>query len=138
MRQQGKVRPGRTLRRLRTHHPAIELAPEIKEAFEKDPIDTRIGYEKASNLPLTARSMFSTFSTHGEVDLRRLEMTVDMWMTEETPTPHVFAYTDSNGESLIQVAEVTIPKGKDGSITLLYSQTRPTTGIPKSQEGQES
>lgn len=157
---------------LRTDPPGIKLAPEIKEALEKDPINTRIGYEKASNLPLTAgtmfdhctrrgtgiaddlqigasparrtitadvpKSMFSLFSTHGEVNLRRLEMTVDMWMTEETPVPRVLAYRNLDGTSLIQVAEIAIPKGRDGSMTLLYSQTPPSAGIPKSQEGRES
>lgn len=157
---------------LRTHPPGVELTREIKEVFEKDPIDTRIGHEKVSNLPITARtmvehctrpgtgiaddlqigapptrriitvdmppSMFCVFSARGEVDLRGLELTVDMWMTEETPIPRIFAYRDLNGASLIQVAEIVIPKGKDGSITLLYSQTPPTAEIPKSQGGQES
>ncbi|MCH7526357.1 MAG: hypothetical protein IID39_02870 [Planctomycetes bacterium] len=72
------------------------------------------------------RGTFSLLTDRGEMALRKMELTVDVALSEkQAPAPHVVQYRTPD-DMLIQVAETKVPQGQSGEITLMYSQRPPT------------
>ena len=83
--------------------------PKVRKTFE-------IGFPTDS---------FSASTDGGELGVRGIKLTLDMWITEETaPPPRVFDYRSMDG-SVFQLAQANIPVGPNHTVIAIYSTTKP-------------